>query len=96
MDREPTQEQTIDDKVAFLTLSLMEDVVDRGTAASIRRRGFGCPLPEKPAPPTMRRMSWFVGMTPDIVAGVWLGFDQPKTITTNATGGSFAAPVWAD
>ena len=35
-------------------------------------------------------------MTPDIVAGVWLGFDQPKTITTSATGGSFAAPVWAD
>ena len=38
---------------------------------------------------------WFVGYTPDLLAGVWLGFDQPKTITPGATGGGFAVPVWA-
>jgi penicillin-binding protein 1A len=38
---------------------------------------------------------WFVGMTPDLVAGVWLGFDAPKTITSGAAGGTLAAPVWA-
>jgi penicillin-binding protein 1A len=37
---------------------------------------------------------WFIGLTPDIVAGVWLGFDKPKTITPGAVGGSLAAPVW--
>jgi membrane carboxypeptidase/penicillin-binding protein len=37
---------------------------------------------------------WFVGMTPELVAGVWLGFDRPKTITSGAAGGSLAAPVW--
>ena len=37
---------------------------------------------------------WFIGLTPDIVAGVWLGFDTPKTITPGAAGGSLAAPVW--
>ena len=37
---------------------------------------------------------WFVGMTPDIVAGVWLGFDKPKTIAKGAVGGGLAAPIW--
>ena len=37
---------------------------------------------------------WFMGMTPDLVGGVWLGFDKPKTITTNAVGGTLAAPIW--
>src|SRR6185369_11850226 len=38
----------------------------------------------------------FVGMTTELVGGVWLGFDQPKTITPNASGGLMAAPVWAE
>src|SRR5690606_4021278 len=38
---------------------------------------------------------WFVGYTPDLLAGVWLGLDQPQTITSGATGGGFAVPVWA-
>ena len=37
---------------------------------------------------------WFMGMTPDLVAGVWLGFDRPKTIMPGAAGGSLAAPIW--
>jgi penicillin-binding protein 2D len=37
---------------------------------------------------------WYVGMTPDLVAGVWLGFDRPKTITSGAAGGTLAAPIW--
>jgi penicillin-binding protein 1A len=37
---------------------------------------------------------WFMGMTPDLVAGVWLGFDRPQTITPGAAGGSLAAPIW--
>ena len=37
---------------------------------------------------------WFVGMTPDLVAGVWMGFDQPRTIARGAAGGTLAAPVF--
>jgi penicillin-binding protein 1A len=37
---------------------------------------------------------WFVGMTPDLVGGIWLGFDRPKTIMKGAGGGSLAAPIW--
>ena len=86
----------MDEGVAFLTLSLMEDVIDRGTAGSIRRRGFWLPAAGKTGTTNDAKDVWFVGLTGDLVAGVWLGFDQPKTIMPSASGGSLAAPVWAD
>jgi penicillin-binding protein 1A len=92
----PSQEQVIDENVAFLTLSLLEEVVDRGTGKGVRARGFWLPAAGKTGTTNDAKDVWFVGLTPDIVAGVWLGFDQPKMITANATGGGFAAPVWAD
>lgn len=89
-------EYTINPGVAFLTLSIMEDVVDRGTAGSIRRAGFWLPAAGKTGTTNDSKDVWFVGMTPDMVAGVWLGFDTPKTITPNASGGRMAAPIWAE
>ena len=89
-------EPAIDEGIAFLTLSLMEDVIDRGTASSIRRRGFWLPAAGKTGTTNDAKDVWFVGMTNELVAGVWLGFDQPKTIMANASGGQLAAPVWAD
>jgi penicillin-binding protein 1A len=89
-------EWMINRDVAYLTLSLMEDVVDRGTASSIRRAGFWLPAAGKTGTTNDSKDVWFVGMTPEIVAGVWLGFDQPKTITPSASGGRMAAPVWAE
>lgn len=89
-------EYTVSAGVAFLTLSMMEDVVDRGTAASVRRAGFWLPAAGKTGTTNDSKDVWFVGMTPDMVAGVWLGFDQPRTITPNASGGRMAAPVWAE
>ncbi|MGQ0813102.1 MAG: penicillin-binding protein 1A [Gemmatimonadota bacterium] len=87
---------TINAGVAYLTLSIMQDVVDRGTAGSVRRGGFWLPAAGKTGTTNDSKDVWFVGMTPDMVAGVWLGFDQPKTITANASGGRFAAPIWAE
>jgi penicillin-binding protein 1A len=92
----PSNDYTINAGVAYLTLSLMNDVVDRGTAASIRRRGFWGPAAGKTGTTNDSKDVWFVGMTPDLVAGVWLGFDTPKTITPRASGGQMAAPVWAE
>ena len=93
---QPSTNWVIKSGVAYLTLSLMNDVVDRGTAASIRRRGFWLPAAGKTGTTNESKDVWFVGMTPDLVAGVWLGFDQPKTITASASGGQMAAPVWAE
>jgi len=93
---ETAGEPAIDPAVAFLTLSIMEDVVDRGTASAVRKKGFFLPAAGKTGTTNDAKDVWFVGMTPDLVAGVWIGFDQPKTIIPNASGGLLAAPVWAD
>lgn len=88
-------EYTINAGVAALTLSLMQDAVDRGTGASVRRAEFWLPAAGKTGTTNDSKDVWFVGMTPDMVAGVWLGFDTPKQITPTASGGRFAAPIWA-
>ncbi|MGH7447737.1 MAG: penicillin-binding transpeptidase domain-containing protein, partial [Longimicrobiales bacterium] len=85
----------LDSGVAFLTTSLMEDVIDRGTGTAVRRSGFWLPAAGKTGTTNDAKDVWFVGMTPDLAAGVWIGFDQPKQIVRGATGGRLAAPVWA-
>ncbi|MGQ0537515.1 MAG: transglycosylase domain-containing protein [Gemmatimonadaceae bacterium] len=82
--------------VAFIVRDMMRDVVERGTATLVRRW-----LPDSIAVAGKTGTSddnsdvWFVGMTPDIVAGVWLGFDRPRRIAAAAAGGSLAAPIFA-
>jgi penicillin-binding protein 1A len=83
-------------EVAFLTTSLMEDVVNRGTGGGVRRAGLPYEIPAAGKTGTTNDAAdvWFVGATPDIVAGVWLGFDRPRRIMVGASGGNLAAPVW--
>jgi penicillin-binding protein 1A len=87
--------QVLDAGVAFLTLSLMEDVVNSGTGSAVRANGFWQPAAGKTGTTNEGKDVWFVGLTPDLVAGVWLGFDRPRSIMPAASGGRLAAPVWA-
>ena len=93
---EPSQ-QVLDPRIAFIVRDMMRDAVERGTAGAARRI-----LPAhvmaagKTGTTNDNADVWFIGMTPDVVAGVWLGFDQPKTILPGAGGGALAAPIWAD
>ena len=74
----------------------MREAVESGTAASVRRYiPARVPVAGKTGTTDDNTDVWFVGMTPQIVAGVWLGFDRPKTITPGAAGGSLAAPIFA-
>jgi penicillin-binding protein 1A len=85
----------VDPRVAFIVRDMMRDVVDRGTATSVRRYvPARVPVAGKTGTTNDNADVWFVGATPDLVAGVWLGFDRPKTITRGAAGGTLAAPVW--
>jgi penicillin-binding protein 1A len=90
-----TAQHVLDSGVAYLTTSLLEDVIDRGTGTAVRREGFWLPAAGKTGTTNDARDVWFVGMTPDLTAAVWLGFDQPKQILPNAYGGNMAAPIWA-
>jgi penicillin-binding protein 1A len=81
--------------VAYLTTSLMEEVVNRGTGSSVRRAlPYTVPAAGKTGTTNEAADVWFVGVTPEVAAGVWLGFDRPRRILQGASGGDLAAPVW--
>ncbi|HEU4630693.1 MAG TPA: PBP1A family penicillin-binding protein [Gemmatimonadaceae bacterium] len=85
----------LDPHVAFIVRDMMRDVVARGTATSVRRYlPDWVPVAGKTGTTNDNTDVWFVGMTPELVAGVWVGFDRPKTITPGAAGGTLAAPVF--
>ena len=91
------RDSVLDPRVAFIVRDMMRDVVTRGTATSVRRY-----VPDrievagKTGTTNNDTDAWFVGMTPEIVAGVWVGFDKPVPIAPGAAGGSLAAPIWGD
>ena len=90
-----TPQTVLDAKVAFIVRDMMRDGVDRGTGTAVRRYvPAGIPVAGKTGTTNDNADVWFVGMTPDLVAGVWLGFDRPVTIAPGAAGGSLAAPIF--
>jgi penicillin-binding protein 1A len=87
----------LDPRVAFIVRDMMRDVVTRGTATSVRKWvPDSIPVAGKTGTTNDNTDVWFVGMTPDLVAGVWLGFDRPQSIVAGAAGGTLAAPIWGD
>ncbi len=95
---EPTlidrREQVIDPMTAYQITSLMEGVVQRGTATVVRE--VGKPIAGKTGTTNDEKDVWFIGFSPDIVCGVYLGFDKPRHIARLATGGHLAAPIVKD
>ncbi|MEJ0024172.1 MAG: penicillin-binding protein 1A [Alphaproteobacteria bacterium] len=88
------REQLIDPITAYQMTSMMEGVVQRGTGAVIS--SVGKPLAGKTGTTNDYRDAWFVGFSPDLVAGVWVGFDKPRTLGNGETGGGLAAPIFRD
>ena len=86
--------RVLDRGVAFLVTDLMRDVIDRGTGSRARSGGLSGPAAGKTGTTNGATDAWFVGFTPRLVGAVWIGFDRPKTIVPNGSGGSIAAPVW--
>jgi penicillin-binding protein 1A len=85
----------LDSRVAFIVRRMMQDVADRGTGAAARQAvPSAIPVAGKTGTTNDNADVWFVGMTPDLVGAVWLGFDQPTAIAPGAAGGSLAAPIW--
>jgi penicillin-binding protein 1A len=95
---EPTlidhREQVIDPMTAYQITSMMEGVVQRGTATVVR--DVGKPIAGKTGTTNDEKDVWFIGFSPDIVCGVYMGFDKPRHIARLATGGHLAAPVVRD
>ena len=82
--------------VAFQMVSMLRDVVDRGTGNGARALGVRGAVGGKTGTTDSYRDAWFVGFSSSIVAGVWVGFDQPATIGRDAYAARVALPIWAD
>jgi penicillin-binding protein 1A len=90
-----TPQQVIDPRIAFIVRDMMRDAAERGTGTAARKAvPSSIPVAGKTGTTNDNVDVWFMGMTPDLVAGVWLGFDRPATITAGAVGGTLAAPIW--
>jgi penicillin-binding protein 1A len=92
----PSSETVLRPQTAFIMTSLMESVLDQGTATSARARGFTRQAAGKTGTTNDYTDAWFIGFTPGVVCGVWVGFDQKRTIVPGATGASFALPAWTE
>ena len=93
---EVTREQVLTPEESWLMVSMMKDVLRRGSAASaVANTGFHLPAGGKTGTTNDYTDVWFIGYTADLVAGVWMGFDKPQKIMPNAQGGRLAAPAWA-
>jgi membrane carboxypeptidase/penicillin-binding protein len=75
--------------------NMLADVINSGTAWSARRVGFQLPAAGKTGTTNDYRDAWFVGYTPKIVTGVWVGYDMPRTIVANGYAAELAVPIWA-
>ena len=89
-------EQVIAPEVAFQMVSMLEDAVDRGTGSAARQLGIRFPIAGKTGTTNEFKDAWFVGFSSSVVVGVWVGYDDPKTIGSEGYGGRYALPIWAD
>src|SRR4029453_7254544 len=91
----PHAQRAVSEATAFIMTSMMADVINAGTGWQARRVGFMLPAAGKTGTTNDYNDAWFVGYTPHLVTGVWVGYDQPRTIIANGYAADLAVPIWA-
>lgn len=91
----PNRRRVLDAPVAYLITDVLAEALERGTGYRVRQSGLRAPAAGKTGTTNDGADTWFVGYTPELAAGVWIGFDKPRPILEDATGGRLAAPLWA-
>jgi penicillin-binding protein 1A len=89
-----TSKRVVSEQTAFQISAMLADVVDRGTGWQARNVGFRQPAAGKTGTTNEYRDAWFIGYTPELAAGVWIGFDRPRTIVPGGYAGDLAVPIW--
>jgi 1A family penicillin-binding protein len=87
--------RVLSDSTAFLMASMLSDVVNHGTGYTARQAGFALPAGGKTGSTDDHSDAWFIGFTPKLAAGVWVGYDQPQPIGRRAFASVVAVPAWA-
>ena len=91
-DLQDNRREVVNPQTAYQVVSMLEGVVIRGTGRSIR--SVGKPLAGKTGTTNDSRDAWFIGFSPDLAVGVYVGYDTPKTLGEGETGGRVAAPIF--
>jgi penicillin-binding protein 1A len=91
---EPQRRQVLDPAVAYLLDDALREAISRGSGAPGLPPGFAGRAAGKTGTSTGGNDLWFIGFTPAVVAGVWIGYDEPRPVADQATGGRLAAPVF--
>jgi penicillin-binding protein 1A len=86
--------QVLQPAVAAVVTDLLRSVVEEGTGEAVK--AVGRPVAGKTGTTNDHRDVWFIGFTPQVVAGVWVGYDTPRPMGKGATGGGAAAPIWRE
>ena len=92
---EQVQQRAISEATAFQMAEMLADVVNSGTAWPARREGFMAPAAGKTGTTNDYHDAWFIGFTPHLTTGVWVGYDQPRTIIGRGYAADLAVPLWA-
>jgi penicillin-binding protein 1A len=87
-------DQVLDPMTAYQITSMMEGVVQRGTATTLLE--LNRPIAGKTGTTNDEKDAWFIGFTPTLVVGLYVGFDQPQTLGKGTTGGGLAAPIFKE
>jgi len=88
------REQVLDPMTAYQITSMMEGVVQAGTATAVKE--VGKPIAGKTGTTNDEKDAWFIGFSPDIVVGIYMGYDKPRHLGRGATGGHLSAPIARD
>jgi penicillin-binding protein 1A len=88
-------QRAVSESTAYLMTTMLADVINSGTAWTARRTGFTLPAAGKTGTTNDYHDAWFVGYTPRLATGVWVGYDQPHTIIRGGYAAELAVPLWA-
>jgi len=92
----PHPAEVLSEETSSVMTSMLQSVVDHGTGYPARARGLTVPAAGKTGTMDEYADAWFVGYTPSVVCGVWVGYDQKRSIGRGMTGARAALPIWAD
>lgn len=88
------KERVLSEQTAYIMVNMLQSVFNEGTAYSARRQGFKLPAAGKTGTTDNFTDGWFIGFTPELTVGVWVGYDYPKRIGNHASGAGVALPIW--
>lgn len=94
IENPPVVHPVISPAAAFVTTQMLKDVMSYGTAKNLKKFSLSRPSAGKTGTTNDYRDAWFVGYTPQLITGVWVGYDKPRPGGKGFTGGAVAAPIW--